>query len=127
MDIIIANSSERTIYEQIYLQIKGAIIGGRLAEGEILPSLRILARDLRVSVVSTKRAYDELERDGFIKSVPGKGYFVAKNNAGVVREEYLKKIEGFLTEAVETGGLIGLGIGELKEMLELIFTEVRGG
>jgi len=93
LDIILSNMSDRPIYEQIYNQIKNAIISGELKEGDMLPSIRALAKDLRISVITTKRAYDELERDGYIYTVAGKGCYVAKKNMELIREEYLKRIE----------------------------------
>ena len=96
LDIIIRNSSDQPIYDQIYSQIKNHIISGKLQEGEALPSIRSLAKDLRISVITTKRAYDELERDGFIYTVPAKGCFVAEKNIELIREENLKKIEEYM-------------------------------
>ena len=91
MNIIISNSSGKPIYEQISTQIKEHILRGELDRGEALPSMRLLAKELRISVITTKRAYEELERDGFIETVTGKGSFVANKNTELVREEYLKK------------------------------------
>ena len=93
MNIIISNSGEIPIYDQIARQIKNAVIAGELQPGEALPSLRFLAKELRVSVISTKRAYEELEREGYITSVPGKGSFVAKLNRELLREEQFRKVE----------------------------------
>jgi len=98
LDIILSNMSDRPIYEQIYNQIKNAIISGELKEGDMLPSIRALAKDLRISVITTKRAYDELERDGYIYTVAGKGCYVAKKNMELIREEYLKRIEEHIRE-----------------------------
>ena len=120
MNIIISNISDKPIYEQIYLQIKGAILRGDLKEGEALPSIRALAKDLRISVITTKRAFDDLERDGFIYSVQGKGSFVAAKNKETVREEYLKQAESKIEEAIVLGRTAGLSDGELKEIFLLI-------
>lgn len=127
MDIIISNSSEKPIYDQIAEQIKNAIITGQLKSGEMLPSLRILSRDLRVSVVSTKRAYDELEAEGFIKTVQGKGCFVSGNSASIVKEEYLKTIEEHFRKATEVGDIIDLTLEELDSMFKLIYSEAHNG
>ena len=99
MNISISNSSGKPIYSQISEQIKSAIISGALEEDEMLPSIRLLAKELRISVITTKRAYEDLERDGFITSVPGKGSFVARKNLAIIREEQLKKIEELLRAA----------------------------
>lgn len=120
MNIIISNISEKPIYEQIYMQIKGAILRGDLKEGEALPSIRALAKDLRISVITTKRAFDDLERDGFIYSVQGKGSFVAAKNKETVREEYLKQAENKIEEAISLGRTGGLSDDELKEIFLLI-------
>ncbi len=120
MNIIISNISDKPIYEQIYLQIKGAILRGDLKEGEALPSIRALAKDLRISVITTKRAFDDLERDGFIYSVQGKGSFVAAKNKETVREEYLKQAESKIEEAIVLGRTAGLSDEELKEIFLLI-------
>lgn len=93
MDIIISNASGKPIYEQITSQIKTMILNGTLKEGETLPSMRLLAKELRISVITTKRAYDELEREGFIDTIPGKGTFIAKRNMEIIREAYLRQIE----------------------------------
>lgn len=121
MDIIISNSSGRPIYEQIVSQVKGHILSGKLREGELLPSMRLLARELRISVITTKRAYEELEREGFIESVPGKGSFVAGRNMELVREENLRKIEEALTEAVKLAWEGGVTAEELKETIDVLF------
>ena len=120
MNIIISNISDKPIYEQIYLQIKGAILRGDLKEGEALPSIRALAKDLRISVITTKRAFDDLERDGFIYSVQGKGSFVAAKNKETVREEFLKQAESKIEEAIVLGRTAGLSDEELKEIFLLI-------
>ena len=121
MDIIISNASGQPIYDQISSQIKAKIISGELREGDALPSMRLLAKELRISVITTKRAYEELERDGFIVSVPGKGSFVAGKNLEFIREEHLRKIEGLMQEAVNLSTGCGLTLSELHEMLDLIY------
>ncbi|MEG0571045.1 MAG: GntR family transcriptional regulator, partial [Oscillospiraceae bacterium] len=98
MNIIISNANNKPIYEQIYVQIKELIISGVLLQGEALPSIRVLAKDLRISVITTKRAYDELEKDGYINTVPAKGCFVAQANTKLLKEESLKKIESYMQE-----------------------------
>lgn len=120
MNIIISNTSEKPIYEQIYIQLRGAILRGDLKEGEALPSIRALAKELRISVITTKRAFDDLERDGFIFSVQGKGSFVAAKNKETVREEYLKQAESKMEESIALGRMGGLSDEELKEAFLLI-------
>ena len=119
MDIIISTSSGRPIYEQITDQIKSAIVTGQLAEGEQLPSIRALANSLRVSAITTKRAYADLEAQGFIETVQGKGSFVAGGNEELIREEHLREVEGLMGRAVEAGRAIGLSDTELSEMFAL--------
>ena len=123
MDIIISNASGQPISEQISRQIKGAIAGGKLSPGEALPSIRSLARDLRISVITTKRAYEELERDGFIYTVAGKGCFVAEQNLELQRESGLREIEAHLQAAVELSRQCGLTDEELMEMLRVLREE----
>lgn len=123
MDIIISNSSQRPIYEQITSQIKSMIVSGALREGDLLPSIRLLAKDLRISVITTKRAYEDLERDGFIETVAGKGSYVAGRNTELIREEQLRLAEGFLQKAVELAKSSGISLGELSEILTLLFRE----
>ena len=120
MDVIVSNASDRPIYEQIYMQLKGAILRGELREGDALPSIRALAKDLRISVITTKRAFDDLERDGFIYSVQGKGSFVAAKNSELLREENLKQIEQILSEALMLARQGGISDQELIEMLQVI-------
>ena len=119
MDIIISNSSGAPIYEQICSQIKGKIISGELKEGDALPSMRLLAKELRISVITTKRAYEELERDGFIVTYQGKGCFVAGRNLDLIREEHLRQIEELFCRAKELADQSGLANEELYEMLRL--------
>ena len=124
MNIIISNSSGLPIYEQICRQIKGAIAAGKLRPGEPLPSIRALARDLRISVITTKRAYEELERDGFLENVPGKGCFVAPQNRELLREAQLRRVEEKLTQAIEEARRGAVSLEELKEMLTELYQEV---
>ncbi|MBQ8959944.1 MAG: GntR family transcriptional regulator [Ruminococcus sp.] len=121
MDIIISNASGEPIYSQIVSQIKTMILDGRLNEGDPLPSMRNLAMQLRISVITTKRAYEELERDGFIESFTGKGSFVKAQNKELYREEQLKKIEELLTAAGEKARHCGVSLEELTEMLGLVY------
>ncbi len=123
MKIIIANSSPDPIYEQISRQIKAQIISGELIEGEGLPSIRKLAKELQISVITTKRAYEELEKEGFIDTVSGKGCFVAMQNKEFLREKKMKIVEEKLGEAVNEARLLGLNIKELQEMLNLLYEE----
>ena len=123
MDIIIRNTGEVPIYDQITRQIKGHILSGALGEGEALPSMRALAKDLRISVITTKRAYEELEREGFITTVPGKGCFVAPRNLELVRESALRQVEEHLQKAVEAAKLGGVTADELKETLDILYRE----
>lgn len=117
MNIQINNSSDDPIYLQIKNQIKAQIISGELQVGEQLPSIRFLAKELRVSMITAKRAFDELALDGFINSVQGKGNFVAAQNKELIREEYLKRIEAKLQEAVELSEFAGISNDELVDML----------
>lgn len=118
MNIQINNSSDEPIYLQIKNQIKAQIISGDLKAGEQLPSIRFLAKEIRVSMLTAKRAFDELELDGFINSVQGKGNFVAAQNKELIREEYLKKIESKLQEVVELSEIADVSSDELIEMLK---------
>lgn len=124
MNLWIDNKSGVPIYEQIFTQIKGQIIGGELSENEPLPSIRSLAKDLRISVITTKRAYDELERAGFVYTVPAKGCFVAPRNVELLREEHLRRIEAHMREAVELARGCQLTREELLEMLAVCYEEV---
>lgn len=120
MELIISNSSAKPIYEQIVDQIKGAILTGELTEGEQLPSIRALANSLRVSAITTKRAYADLEAAGLIETVQGKGSFVAGGNADLIREEQLRQMEELMGKSVEAGRAIGLSDEELSEMFSLV-------
>ena len=121
--ILIDNKSSAPIYEQIYSQIKAQIISGTLKEDEALPSIRSLAKDLRISVITTKRAYEELEKEGFIYTVAGKGCFVAPKNTELLREEYLKKIEEHLAEIAKLAAACNLKKEDIMEMLNYIMEE----
>lgn len=123
MNIIISNSSGKPIYEQISSQIKEHILRGELNKGDALPSMRLLAKELRISVITTKRAYEELERDGFIETVTGKGSFVAGKNTELVREEYLKTIEEKIREILNLASYCGLSQEDLRKMLEIMYDE----
>ena len=120
MEIYISNSSPKPIYAQITDQIRAAIFDGRLTEGEALPSIRLLAKELRISVITTKRAYEDLEKAGFINTVPGKGCFVAPQNLELHREETLKKMEGYLQQAVDTALAGGISKAEVLATLNLL-------
>ncbi|WP_404406309.1 GntR family transcriptional regulator [Jeotgalibacillus malaysiensis] len=123
MQIIISNSSKDPIYEQITHQVKSLILSGDLSEGESLPSIRQLAKDLHISVITTKRAYEELEKAGFIYSVVGKGSFVAEQNLEVMREKKLKVIEEQLSAVITNSREIGLTLEEMKELLDILYRE----
>ena len=123
MDIIISNSSGKPIYEQITSQIKQKIMQGELKEGDALPSMRLLAKDLHISVITTKRAYEDMERDGFITTVVGKGSFVASTDSEFLREEQLRTAEAHLTQAVRAARLGGIDIEELVEVLRMLYEE----
>ena len=123
MNILISNSSGKPIYEQITTQIKNMIIGGALSEGDALPSMRLLAKELRISVITTKRAYEELERDGFIETVTGKGSFVARKNVEFIREEQLRIVEQTLQKTVDVAKSSDIGLDELIELLTLLYQE----
>ena len=123
MELIIRNSTNQPIYEQIYCQIKSQILSGALAPGEALPSIRALAKDLKISVITTKRAYDELEAHGFIYTMAGKGCFVADNNLEILREQRRRELETHLTAALELAKSCGLTRQDLKQMLDLLSEE----
>ncbi len=120
LTIVISNASDQPIYDQIYTQLKNSILTGQLSEGEALPSIRALAKELRISVITTKRAYDELERDGFIDMVAGKGCFVARRNMELLREENLRQIEEYMQRIAELAAVCGLTKQELLEMFRLL-------
>lgn len=121
MDMILSNSSGKPIYEQITDQIKEQIMTGALAAGDALPSMRLLAKELRISVITTKRAYEELERDGFLENVPGKGCFVAPQNKELLRETQLRRVEEKLSQAVDEARKGGFALSELQEILNILY------
>lgn len=121
MNIVISNSSDEPIYEQIKRQIKNSILCGELKEGELLPSIRNLAKELMISVITTKRAYEDLEKEGYIVTRPGKGSYVAAQNKEFMKEMRLKIVEEKLSEAVEAGKAIDLKLEEMEEMLRLLY------
>ena len=126
MDIIISNSSGVPIYEQIEEQIKSQILSGELIEGDALPSMRVLAKELKISIITTKRAYEDLERDGFIESITGKGSFVKGINSDMVKENMLFSIQELLEKAVDKAILCNVSYDELSEMLALLYEEKSG-
>lgn len=123
MNIIISNSGDKPIYEQIIGQIKNMVMNGTLKEGDSLPSMRTLAKELRISVITTKRAYEELEREGFITTIVGKGSFVRAADTELLREERLRQLEELLTKAVSLAEQSGITRQELQEILELLYQE----
>lgn len=123
MDIIISNSSGVPIYEQIEEQIKSQIMTGELVEGDALPSMRVLAKDLKISIITTKRAYEDLERDGFIESISGKGSFVKGINSDMVKENMLFAVQELLETAIDKAILGKISYEELSEMLHLLYEE----
>lgn len=123
MNLVISNASNLPIYEQIVSQIKGLILSGALKEGDMLPSIRGLAKDLRISVITTKRAYAELEEAGFIDTVQGKGSFVAGGNLELLREERLRQVEGHLARAVAEAENAGIEAADLHAMLDVLLEE----
>lgn len=126
MNIIISNANDRPIYEQIYMQIKAAIISAELKEDDLLPSIRNLAKDLRISVITTKRAYEELERDGYIYSVAGKGFYVARKNTEILREANLKEIEEHMRCILQLAPTCKLKLNDIIEMFQVISEEDIG-
>ena len=123
MDIILTNAGGQPIYDQIVSQVKAQILSGKLKEGDALPSLRALAKDLRISVITTKRAYEELEREGFIVSLTGKGSFVAGANTELIREEHLRRLEDHVRGAVSLSHLCGLDLDGLTSILSMLYKE----
>lgn len=123
MKIVISNASPEPIYEQIGKQIKSQIISGDMKEGDPLPSIRKLAKELHISVITTKRAYEELEKEGFIDTVGGKGTFVAIQNKALLREKKMKSIEDQMTEMVTEARKMGISLEELQEMLNILFND----
>jgi GntR family transcriptional regulator len=123
MNLKISNTSNKPIYEQITTQIKNLIVSGRLKEGEALPSMRLLAKELRVSVITTKRAYEDLEREGFIQTLVGKGSFVAKTDAEKIKRQKLHEIDELIYKAVEIALSSGISYAEVSAMLDEMFKE----
>lgn len=123
LNIIISNNSGKPIYEQIAQQVKAAIMKGELSPGDPLPSMRVLAKELRISVITTKRAYEDLEREGFLVSVVGKGSFVASQDPALLREARLREVEEHLERAVEAARTGGIALSELQETLALLYGE----
>jgi len=123
MNILISNSSDKPIYEQIASQIKQMIMSGELEAGTMLPSMRTLAKELRISVITTKRAYEDLERDGFIYTIIGKGSYVAEKNLEFVREEQLRIIEEHLSKAVQGAKTGNISLDELIEIIRMMYEE----
>ncbi len=121
MKIIITNSSTEPIYQQIIDQIKTQIISDGLKAEDLLPSIRGLAKELRISVITVKRAYEELEREGFVETVGGKGTYVAFQNKEFIKEKKMKSIEDKLSEAIDDAKMIGLSVEDIKEMVELLY------
>ena len=125
MNIVISNKDDRPIYEQITSQMKNMILSEKLEEGSQLPSIRALAKDLRISVITTKRAYEELERDGFIITVAGKGSYVAENNSAVLKEEKMKQLEEDVRRLIEEAYNSGISKEEVKEIFDICLEEYR--
>ena len=123
MDIIISNTSGVPIYEQIEEQIKSQIMTGSLVAGEALPSMRVLAKELKISIITTKRAYEDLERDGYIESVTGKGSFVKAVNSDIVKENMMFEIQELLDKACDKAVIGKVTRDELKEMIDLLYDE----
>ena len=123
MEIIISNSSDKPIYEQVSSQIKNKIMNGTLEAGEMLPSMRALARDLHISVITVQRAYEDLTRDGFIETVSGKGSFVASQNKEFIQEEQLRKAEELLQQVVDIGRSHGISYEQMANILKVLYEE----
>ena len=120
MNIVIRNTGDMPIYEQIVVQIKQAIVAGELTEGEALPSMRLLAKELRISLITTKRAYEELEREGFIVTMTGRGSFVAAKNLDILREEQRRRLEAHLADAVDAARAAGVDADELCALIRIL-------
>lgn len=123
MNIIISNSSNIPIYEQIKEQIKNKIISNELKAGDLLPSIRSLAKDLRISVITTKNAYEELEREGYVETMPAKGTYVSNKNVELIREEQLQKVENLIDTAVSIAKISDISKKEIKDMIDIIYGE----
>lgn len=126
MRIVVSNNADAPLYEQIAEQVKEAVLRGEVRDGDQLPSVRVLARDLRVSVITTTRAYAELQAQGFITTAPGKGAYVLPVDSALVREQLLCRVEESLTAAIDAARLAGLGREELPRMLDVLLDEPRG-
>ena len=127
MDIIVSNLAGVPIYQQIKEQVKAAIIAGTLREGDMLPSVRQLARDLKISVITTTRAYSDLEQEGFVVNMQGKGCLVKPPDADFIREQTLKEMEGNFLSAIQAGRLIALGDDDIRGMLDILLKEEENG
>lgn len=127
MNIIISNSSNIPIYEQIKEQIKNKVVSNELETGELLPSIRSLAKDLRISVITTKNAYEELEKEGYVETIPGKGTYVAHKNIKLIREEQLQKVESLMDTAVSIAKISKISKEEIKTMLDILYEEEENG
>lgn len=123
MDIIISNSSGIPLYEQVKEQVKNKIVSNELKTGDLLPSIRSLAKDLRISVITTKNAYEELEKEGYVETVPGKGTYVANKNAELIKEEQLQKIESLIDTAISIAKLTDISKDEIKDMIDILYSE----
>lgn len=123
MNIIISNSSNTPIYEQIKEQIKNKIISNELKAGELLPSIRNLAKDLRISVITTKSAYEQLVAEGYLETVQGKGFYVANKNVEMIREEQLQKVESLIDTAVSIAKISDISKDEMRNMLDILYGE----
>ena len=123
MNIVIRNTGDMPIYEQIVVQIKQAIVAGELTEGEALPSMRLLAKELRISLITTKRANEELEREGFIVTMTGRGSFVAAKNLDILREEQRRRLEAHLADAVDAARAAGVDADELCALIRILYQD----
>ncbi len=123
LNIIISNSSNKPIYEQIKEQIKNKIVSNELKVGEQLPSIRNLAKDLRISVITTKNAYEELEKEGYVETIPGKGVYVANKNIELIREEQLQKIEDLMDTAVSIAKISSISKKEVQNILDILYED----
>ena len=123
MNIVIRNTGDMPIYEQIVVQINQAIVAGELTEGEALPSMRLLAKELRISLITTKRAYEELEREGFIVTMTGRGSFVAAKNLDILREEQRRRLEAHLADAVDAARAAGVDADELCALIRILYQD----
>lgn len=123
MNIIISNSNNIPIYEQIKEQIKSKIISNELKAGDLLPSIRSLAKDLRISVITTKNAYEELEKEGYVETIPGKGTYVASKNIEIIKEEQMKKVENLIETAISIAKISKISKKEVNDILDILYEE----